>query len=65
MKKTADIKQIPLTQIDDFPEHPFSTYGRGQGSARGERQEPRNHHAHYASQKEDGRYEIVSGHRPP
>ena len=63
--KLQKIRDIPLTEIDDFPDHPFqvrededmfqlveSIKERGVITPATVRQ------------KEDGRYELVSGHKP-
>lgn len=63
-EKLSKIRDIPLTEIDDFPDHPFkvrddedmaqlveSVKGRGVITPATVRQ------------KEDGRYELISGHR--
>ncbi len=64
MKKTADIKQIPLTQIDDFPEHPFQVRMDEDMDQLVESVKSRGIITPITlRQKEDGRYEIVSGHR--
>ena len=64
MKKTADIKQIPLTQIDDFPEHPFQVRMDEDMDQLVESVKERGLITPITLRpKEDGRYEIVSGHR--
>lgn len=64
MKKTADIKQIPLMQIDDFPEHPFQVRMDEDMDQLVESVKSRGIITPITlRQKEDGRYEIVSGHR--
>lgn len=64
MKKTADIKQIPLTQIDDFPEHPFQVRMDEDMNQLVESVKSRGIITPITLRmKEDGRYEIVSGHR--
>jgi ParB family chromosome partitioning protein len=64
MKKTADIKQIPLTQIDDFPDHPFQVRMDEDMDQLVESVKSRGIITPITlRQKEDGRYEIVSGHR--
>ena len=64
MKKTTDIKQIPLTEIDDFPEHPFQVRMDEDMDQLVESVKSRGVITPITlRQKEDGRYEIVSGHR--
>lgn len=64
MKKTADIKQIPLTQIDDFPEHPFQVRMDEDMDQLIESVKSLGIITPITLRtKEDGRYEIVSGHR--
>ncbi len=64
MKKAADIKQIPISEIDDFPEHPFQVRMDEDMEQLGESVKslvvitPMT-----LRKKDDGRYEIVSGHR--
>ena len=64
MKKTTDIKQIPLTEIDDFQEHPFQVRLDEDMDQLVESVKSRGVITPITlRQKEDGRYEIVSGHR--
>lgn len=64
MKKTADIKQIPIAQIDDFPEHPFQVRMDEDMDQLVESVKSRGIITPITLRtKEDGRYEIVSGHR--
>ncbi len=64
MKKTADIMQIPLSQIDDFPEHPFQVRMDEDMDQLVESVKSLGIITPITLRtKEDGRYEIVSGHR--
>jgi len=64
MKKTADIKQIPLAEIDDFPEHPFQVRMDEDMDQLVESVKTRGVITPITlRKKDDGRYEIVSGHR--
>ncbi len=64
MKKTADIRQIPLADIDDFPDHPFQVRMDEDMDQLVESVKNRGVITPITiRKKEDGRYEIVSGHR--
>ncbi len=64
MKKTADIRQIPLADIDDFPDHPFQVRMDEDMDQLVESVKSRGVITPITiRKKEDGRYEIVSGHR--
>lgn len=62
--KREKVLEVPLTEIDDFPEHPFQVKNDESMQSMVESvkavgiQTPA-----IARQKEDGRYELVSGHR--
>jgi len=64
MKKTTGIQQIPLTEVDDFPEHPFQVRMDEDMDQLVESVKSRGIITPITlRKKEDGRYEIVSGHR--
>jgi ParB family chromosome partitioning protein len=64
LKKTADIRQIPLADIDDFPDHPFQVRMDEDMDQLVESVKSRGVITPITiRKKEDGRYEIVSGHR--
>ncbi len=64
MKKTADIRQISLAEIDDFPDHPFQVRMDEDMEQLVESVKSRGVITPITiRKKEDGRYEIVSGHR--
>lgn len=64
MKKTADIRQITLAEIDDFPDHPFQVRMDEDMEQLVESVKSRGVITPITiRKKEDGRYEIVSGHR--
>ncbi len=62
--KLAKIREIPLTEIDDFPDHPYKVRDDEDMQALVESVRERGVITPaMVRQKEDGRYEIVSGHR--
>ncbi len=64
MKKTTGIQQIPLMEIDDFPEHPFQVRMDEDMEQLVESVKSRGVITPITvRKKEDERYEIVSGHR--
>ena len=64
MRKTADIRQIKLSEIDDFPDHPFQVRMDEDMDQLVESVKSRGVITPITlRKKEDGRYEIVSGHR--
>ncbi len=64
MKKTADIRPILLAEIDDFPDHPFQVRMDEDMEQLVESVKSRGVITPITiRKKEDGRYEIVSGHR--
>ena len=63
-QKKAKIEDIPLDQIDDFPDHPYKVRDDEDMAALIE--SVREHGVITPAtvrQKEDGRYELISGHR--
>ena len=62
--KLAKIREIPLAEIDDFPNHPYKVRDDEDMQALVESVRERGVITPaMVRQKEDGRYEIVSGHR--
>ena len=62
--KLAKIREIPLTEIDDFPDHPYQVRDDEDMQALVESVRERGVITPaMVRQKEDGRYEIISGHR--
>lgn len=63
-EKLSKIRDIPLTEIDDFPDHPFKVRDDEDMAQLVESVKERGVITPATvRQKEDGRYEIVSGHR--
>ena len=63
-EKLKKIKHIPLTEIDDFPEHPFKVRDDDDMKNLVESIKSRGVMASaIVRKKEDGRYELISGHR--
>lgn len=63
-EKLAKIRDIPLTEIDDFPDHPFKVRDDEDMAQLVESIKERGVITPATvRQKEDGRYELVSGHR--
>ena len=63
-EKLSKIRDIPLTEIDDFPDHPFKVRDDEDMAQLVESVKERGAITPATvRQKEDGRYEIVSGHR--
>ena len=63
-EKLANIYEIPIREIDDFPEHPFKV--RDDEDMQNLIESVREHGVITPAtvrKKEDGRYEVVSGHR--
>ena len=61
--KLSKIRDIPLIEIDDFPEHPFKVRDDEDMIQLVESVKKRGVTPATVRQKEDGRYELVSGHR--
>ena len=61
--KLPRIYDIPLSEIDDFPDHPFKVkLDEDMDQLAPEHQGARDHHpCHTPTRREDGRYEIVRG----
>lgn len=63
-EKLSKIRDIPLTEIDDFPDHPFKVRDDEDMAQLVESVKERGVITPATvRQKEDGRYEIISGHR--
>ena len=63
-EKLSKIRDIPLTEIDDFPDHPFKVRDDEDMAQRIESIKERGVITPATvRQKEDGRYELISGHR--
>ena len=63
-EKLSKIRDIPLTEIDDFPDHPFKVRDDADMAQPVESVKERGVITPATvRQKEDGRYEIISGHR--
>ena len=63
-EKLSKIRDIPLTEIDDFPDHPFKVRDDEDMMQLVESVKERGVITPATvRQKEDGRYELVSGHR--
>ena len=63
-EKLSKIRDIPLTEIDDFPDHPFKVRDDEDKAQLVESVKERGVITPATvRQKEDGRYEIISGHR--
>ena len=63
-EKLSKIRDIPLTEIDDFPDHPFKVRDDEDMAQLIERIKERGVITPATvRQKEDGRYELISGHR--
>ena len=63
-EKLSKIRDIPLTEIDDFPDHPFKVRDDEDMAQLVESVKERGFITPATvRQKEDGRYEIISGHR--
>ena len=63
-EKLSKIRDIPLTEIDDFPDHPFKVRDDEDMAQLVESVKERGVITPgTVRQKEDGRYEIISGHR--
>ncbi len=63
-EKLSKIKEIPLSEIDDFPDHPFKVKDDGDMLELIESIKERGVITPATvRQKEDGRYELISGHR--
>ena len=63
-ERLQKVRDLPLSEIDDFPEHPFKVF---EDAAMLEMVDSIKQFGvltpAVARQKEDGRYELVSGHR--
>ncbi len=62
-EKLSKIRDIPLTEIDDFPDHPFKVRDDEDMAQLIESIKERGVITPATGQKEDGRYELISGHR--
>ena len=63
-EKLSKIRDIPLTEIDDFPDHPFKVRDDEDMAQLIESIKERGVITPATvRQKEDGRYELISGHR--
>lgn len=63
-EKLSKIRDIPLTEIDDFPDHPFKVHDDEDMAQLIESIKERGVITPATvRQKEDGRYELISGHR--
>ena len=63
-EKLSKIRDIPLTEIDDFPDHPFKVRDDEDMQQLVESIKERGVITPATvRQKEDGRYELISGHR--
>jgi ParB family chromosome partitioning protein len=62
--KQGKIQQIPLSEIDNFPDHPFRVENNEEMQRLVDSIKQNGVHTPaLARQKEDGRYELISGHR--
>ena len=63
-EKLSKIRDIPLTEIDDFPDHPFKVRDDEDMAQLVESVKERGVITPATvREKEDGRYELISGHR--